>query len=58
MKRMPIVIAVLLAAVKASSGFLDGVPYEEIALPVNLLITYDVIFVAVAFMTFENIVEE
>lgn len=54
----PIVIAVLLAAVKASSGFLDGVPYEEIALPVNLLITYDVIFVAVAFMTFENIVEE
>jgi heme exporter protein B len=54
----PIVIAVLLAAVKASGGFLDGVPYEEIALPVNLLITYDVIFIAVAFMTFENIVEE
>ena len=54
----PVAIAVLLAAVKASGGFIEGVPYEEVAFPVNLLITYDVIFIAVAFMTFDNIVEE
>lgn len=54
----PVAIAVLLSAVKASSGFIEGVPYEEIAFPINLLITYDVVFVAVAFMTFDNIVEE
>lgn len=54
----PVAIPVLLAAVKASSGLLDGVPYEEVQAPINLLIAYDIIFVAVAFMTFENIVEE
>ena len=54
----PVAIPVLLAAVKASSGILASVPYEEIQFPINLLIAYDLIFVAVAFMTFENIVEE
>ena len=54
----PIAIPVLLSAVKASSGLLAGVPFEEVQFPINLLIAYDVIFVAVAFMTFENIVEE
>ena len=54
----PIAIAPLLAAVKASGGLLAGVPFEEVQFPINLLIAYDVIFVAVAFMTFEYIVEE
>lgn len=54
----PVVIPVLLAAVKASGGFLNGAPWEEILLPLNLLIAYDVIFIAVAFMVFENVVEE
>jgi heme exporter protein B len=54
----PVAIPVLLAAVKASSGILASVPYEEIQFPINLLIAYDLIFIAVAFMTFENIVEE
>jgi heme exporter protein B len=54
----PVAIPVLLAAVKASGGILAGVPYEEIQFPINLLIAYDLIFIAVAFMTFENIVEE
>lgn len=54
----PVVIPVLLAAVKASSGFLSGAEWEEIRLPLNLLIAYDVIFIAVAFMVFDNVVEE
>jgi heme exporter protein B len=54
----PIIIPVLLSAVKASSGFLDGVEISEILLPINLLIVYDIIFISLAFMFFEYIVEE
>jgi heme exporter protein B len=54
----PVVIPVLLAAVKASSGFLTGAEWADILLPVNLLIAYDIIFIAVAFMVFDNVVEE
>jgi heme exporter protein B len=54
----PVVIPVLLAAVKASNGFLEGLEISEILLPLNLLIAYDIIFIAVAFMVFDNVVEE
>ncbi|HLA06730.1 MAG TPA: heme exporter protein CcmB [Anaerolineales bacterium] len=54
----PVVIPVLLAAVKASDGFLNGSEYSEIAFPINLLIAYDIIFIAVSFMVFDSIVEE
>jgi heme exporter protein B len=54
----PVVIPVLLAAVKASSGFLTGSDVADILLPINLLIAYDVIFIAVAFMVFDSVVEE
>lgn len=54
----PVIIPVLLSAVKASSGFLDGVELSEIILPINLLIVYDVIFISLAFMFFEYVVEE
>jgi heme exporter protein B len=54
----PLVIPVLIAAVKASAGFLQGTAYADISPWVNLLIVYDVIFVAVAFMVFDFIVEE
>jgi heme exporter protein B len=54
----PVVIPVLLAAVKASEGFLTGAELADILLPINLLIAYDIIFIAVAFMVFDNVVEE
>lgn len=54
----PVVIPVLLAAVKASSGFLTGAELADVLLPINLLIAYDVIFIAVAFMVFDSVVEE
>jgi heme exporter protein B len=54
----PVVIPVLLSAVKASNGFLSGADWEEIVLPLNLLIAYDIIFIALAFMVFDNVVEE
>ena len=54
----PVVIPVLVAAVKASSGFLQALPMDEITPWLNLLVTYDVVFTAVAFMVFDFVVEE
>ncbi len=54
----PVAIPVLVAAVKASSGFLDAAPWVDIAPWINLLLVYDVIFTAVAFMVFDYVVEE
>ena len=54
----PVIIPVLLAAVKASGGFLQGLPMDEIQTWLNILIAYDVIFIAVAYMVFDSVVEE
>jgi heme exporter protein B len=54
----PLVIPVLVAAVKASSGFLLALEMVEIVPWINILIVYDVIFIAVAFMVFDYVVEE
>lgn len=54
----PVVLPVILAAVKASTGFLDGSEMEVIRPWINLLIAYDIIFSAVAFMVFDYVVEE
>ncbi len=54
----PLVIPVMIAAVKASTGYLQGVEFIDIRPWLNLLIVYDVIFIAVAFMVFDFVVEE
>ncbi len=54
----PVVIPILIAAVKASGGFLQGLELTEIMPYINLLIVYDVIFTAVAYMVFDYVVEE
>lgn len=54
----PLVIPVLIAAVKASGNFLEGLPMSEIWPYLNLLIVYDVIFAAVSYMVFDYVVEE
>jgi heme exporter protein B len=54
----PVAIPVLIAAVKASNGFLMALEWESISPWLNLLIVYDVVFVAVALMVFDYVVEE
>ena len=54
----PVIIPVLIAAVKASSGFLQGLELAEIMPYINLLIVYDVVFTAAAYMVFDYVVEE
>lgn len=54
----PLIVPVLIAAVKASGGFLQGLAFSEVLNWINLLIVYDIIFVAIAFMIFDFVVEE
>jgi heme exporter protein B len=54
----PVVVPVLVAAVKASGGYLSGAKMDEILPWLNFLIAYDVIFTAIAFMFFDYVVEE
>jgi heme exporter protein B len=54
----PVVLPVIIGAVKASTAFLQGLEMSEIWPWLNLIIVFDVIFTAIAFMTFDYIVEE
>lgn len=54
----PIIIPILIAAVRASGGYLQDLPFDQILPWLNLLIVYDVIFTAIAFMVFDYVVEE
>ena len=54
----PLILPIVIAAVKASNGFLQMVPLGEISPWLNLLIVYDLIFTAIAFMVFDFVVEE
>jgi heme exporter protein B len=54
----PVIVPVLIAAVKASGGYLQALPADQIQPWINLLIGYDIIFIAVSFMAFDYVVEE
>jgi heme exporter protein B len=54
----PLTLPVVISAVKASYGFLQGIPFNEITPWLNLLLVYDLIFIAIAFMVFDFVVEE
>ena len=55
---LPIIIPVLIAAVKLTAGLLDGQPWDEIAHWFRFLLGYDALFLAVSYMTFDFVVEE
>jgi heme exporter protein B len=54
----PLTLPVVIAAVKASQGFLELLSVAEVSTWLNLLIVYDLVFIAVAFMVFDYVVEE
>jgi len=54
----PVVLPVLIAAVRATASILLAIPLAEIRGWFNLLIVYDLLFIAVAIMTFDYVVEE
>jgi heme exporter protein B len=55
---LPVAAPVLIAAVKATAGVLDGLTMGEISRWLQLLIAFDIIFPAAAFMTFDYVVKE
>jgi heme exporter protein B len=54
----PVMIPLLLAVVRASTAFLQGLGSAEILPWLRILIATDLIYVAVAFMVFDFVVEE
>lgn len=54
----PVVLPVLIPALKASNAFLQGFEVADIMPWMNLLIAYNLIFTAIAFLVFEYVVEE
>ena len=54
----PVTIPLLVAAVKASGGYLNGLDMVEINPWINLLIVFDLVFTAVSFLVFDSVVEE
>jgi len=54
----PVAIPLLMAAVKLTSGALQTREFSEISNWFSILLTYDVVFVVVAFLVFEYVVEE
>jgi len=54
----PLAIPVFIAAVKASTGYLQGLEMEAIRPWLNLLLVYDTVFLAIALMVFDFVVEE
>ena len=54
----PLTLPVIIAAVKASQGFFQNLALSEFSVWVNILIAYDLIFIAVAFMVFDYVLED
>jgi heme exporter protein B len=54
----PVVVPALIAAVKLTAGFLDGQMLVDMANWMRLLIVFDLILIAVSYMTFDYVVEE
>lgn len=55
---LPVAVPLLVAAVQASGGVLAGREWSDLSLWFNLLVVYDIIFIAVAYMVFDYVVEE
>jgi heme exporter protein B len=54
----PVIVPLMLAAVRLTSAILDGTPLVDVSHWLSLLIAFDVIFIAVSFILFEFVVEE
>ncbi len=54
----PVIVPVILAAVRLTAAILDQNPLGEVSHWLTLLVAFDVIFIATSFMLFEFVVEE
>ena len=54
----PVMLPVLMAGIRATIGFMEGDTLIEMMKWVNLLIFFDLLYLVVAYMTFDFVVEE
>ncbi|MBI5788241.1 MAG: heme exporter protein CcmB [Candidatus Schekmanbacteria bacterium] len=54
----PLVVPVIIAAVKSTGRVLNGDPMDQLAGWLQLLAAFDIIFLVVCFLTFEYVIEE
>jgi heme exporter protein B len=54
----PVIFPLLLAVVKATSGFLQLLPWMDVQPWMTLIVVYDMIFTAVGILVFDSVVEE
>lgn len=54
----PVMVPVLIASVRSIGGLLDGEQLSDLTQWLRLLVAYDAIFVAAAFLLFDYVVEE
>lgn len=55
---LPIALSIVIPAVRATRGLLELVPFSELAAWLDLLIAADVIYITLAYMFFDYVVEE
>ena len=55
---LPVVVPVIIAAVKATGPVLAGMPWGEISTWLQILVAFDIIYLVVATLVFEFVVEE
>jgi heme exporter protein B len=54
----PLIVPVILSAVKLSAAVIDNVPLAEVQQWFSLLVVFDVVFAALSFLFFDYVVEE
>ncbi len=54
----PVMLPVLMAGIRATIGFMEGEALADMMKWVNLLIFFDLLYLVVAYMTFDFVVEE
>ncbi len=55
---LPVMVPVLIAGVRATGGLLDGDALADLSNWVQLLVVFDIMYIAASFMTFDFVVEE
>jgi len=54
----PVMLPVLMAGIRATIGFMEGETLAAMMKWVNLLIFFDIMYLVVAYLTFDFVVEE
>mgnify|MGYP000017524196 FL=1 len=53
----PIILPVVISAVKLTTGILDGLPWDSLAPWLRFLVGFDIIFLVISYLTFDYVVQ-